>query len=394
MVGAETTSAEGAGADELAGKQVSIVRRVMIAVAASGVALVFVGLMVAGIGFLHLRAAAEASPEVHPPVPVETQVVKIQNSYKETTKYIGRLEPARQTSLAFERGGLVTAVLRDEGDTVKAGDVIAKLDTAQLEAGRRQLEAQVRELEARRDLAKLTLGRQNTLKSKGWSPEQRFDEAEASVSQLNAAIDQVKARIASTDIDIAKSAISAPFSGVVSARMMDEGAVVNAGAPILTLLESGHRQARVGLPPDVAAKLDQAVAYVIQAGDVKLRATVHSIRPDLQSGTRTSTVLFDVSGADGVPFGEIVALALDREIEGRGAWVPLAALKESHRGLWGVLTVSEIDGQSVVRSQAAEILHVNGEAAFIRGTFGDGERIVSGGTNRVVSGQRVALSAQ
>ena len=109
----------------------------------------------------------------------------------------------------------MTVVLKDEGDTVAAGEVVATLDTSQLEASRRQREAQIRELEARRDLAKLTLDRQSKLQKNGWSPEQRLDEARATLAELRAAIDRVKAQVASIDIDIGKSQLRAPFAGVM-----------------------------------------------------------------------------------------------------------------------------------------------------------------------------------
>jgi RND family efflux transporter MFP subunit len=383
----ELTSAE-------TSKPESWLRRALLGTATSLVALAFIGAMSAGITALHLRSDAEAGPQRPLPTPVETLTIEMQDSYKEAGRYVGRLEPARQTALAFERGGLVTSVLKDEGDRVAAGEPVAKLDTAQLEATRDQLEAQVRELTARRRLATLTLDRQSKLQKKGWSPEQRLDEAQASLSELTAGIDRVKAQIASIDIDIAKSKITAPFDGIVSSRSIDEGAVVAAGTPLLTVLEADRRQARIGLPPEVTTKLDPARNYVLDTGDGELQARLHTQRPDLQAGTRTVTVLFDVTGKSSVPFGEIVTLTLDTEIRTRGTWVPLAALSEGHRGLWNILTVVTREGQRITQSEAVEILHIDGEQAYVRGTFQPGAEIVSGGTNRVVTGQRVALARE
>ncbi|MFA9476185.1 MAG: efflux RND transporter periplasmic adaptor subunit [Filomicrobium sp.] len=364
----------------------------LIGTAASLVALLFVGLMGAGTTVLYLRAAAEAGPQRPLPTPVETLTVEMQDSYQETSRYVGRLEPARQTALAFERGGLVTSVFKDEGDRVVAGETIAQLDTAQLEATRDQLEAQERELKARRRLATLTLDRQSKLQKKGWSPEQRLDEAEASLGELTAGIDRVNAQISSIDIDIAKSNITAPFNGIVSIRSIDEGAVVAAGTPLLTVLEADRLQARIGLPPEVAVKLDPSRTYKLGTHAGELEARIDTKRPDLQAGTRTVTVLFDVSGESKVPFGEIVTLALDTRIKTRGTWVPLAALNEGHRGLWNVLTVVTRDGQQLAQNETVEILHIEAESAYVRGTFQPGAKIVAGGTNRVVTGQRVALA--
>ena len=266
------------------------------------------------------------------------------------------------------------------------------LDTAQLEASRKQREAQIRELEARLDLARLTLERQTKLRENGWSPEQRFDEATTALDELSAAIDRVKAQVSSIDIDIEKSQLKAPFDGVIAARSIDEGAVIAAGTPILTILEDGHRQLRVGLPPEVAAKLDETKTYQVQTRAGPVSARLYASRPDLQSATRTVTALFDVKTADATPFGEIVTLLLEREIDERGAWVPLAALQESDRGLWSLLTVAEEDGKPIVRREAAEVLHVDGAQAYVRGTFEPGASVIANGTNRVVPGQLVALA--
>lgn len=357
----------------------------------------FLGLAVAGVAALQARSASEALPKPHPPVAVQTLKLELEPSYRETVRYVGQLEAARQTALAFERAGLVTLVRKDEGDAVGAGEVVATLDTAQLEASRKQREAQIRELEARRDLAKLTLDRQSKLQKNGWSPEQRLDEAEASLAELSAAIDRIKAHITSIDIDIGKSQLKAPFDGVIAERTIDEGAVIAAGNPILTVLEAGHRQMRVGLPPAVAAKLDPAQIYHVETSTGPISARLYASRPDLQGATRTVTALFDVSSQVGTrfsetPLGGIVTLVLDSVIEERGAWVPLVALKESDRGLWSLLTVTEQDGKPVVRREAAEVLHVDGAHAYVRGTFKPGASVISNGTNRVVPGQFVAVA--
>jgi RND family efflux transporter MFP subunit len=241
-------------------------------------------------------------------------------------------------------------------------------------------------------LARLTLDRQVKLRKNGWSPEQRLDEASTALDELSAAMDRVKAQIESIDIDIQKSQLKAPFDGVIAARSIDEGAVIVAGTPILTVLEDGHRQLRVGLPPEVAAKLDEAKSYRVQTSAGPAEARLYASRPDLQSATRTVTALFDVTTGEATPFGEIVTLVLERDIEERGAWVPLVALQESDRGLWSLLTVAVQDGEPVVRREAAEVLHVDGAHAYVRGTFEPGASVIANGTNRVVPGQRVALA--
>ncbi|MEQ8825427.1 MAG: efflux RND transporter periplasmic adaptor subunit [Filomicrobium sp.] len=368
-----------------------VLRTLLSATVVLSATALFIGLAAGGIALLHARAQAEPKHEIAPPVGVTTQKLQLVDGYDRVAGYTGRLEPARETNVAFERAGLILSIAPDEGDKVSAGDVIAKLDTARLKVNRQRLEARQRELAAQLKLADLTLGRQSKLEKRGWSPEQRLDEARTNRSQLLAGIDQVKAEIAALDIDLEKSELRAPFGGKIASRFVDEGAVVAAGTAVVRLLESDRRQARIGLPPQLAATLNGDQTYTLVAGAKKLAAKLSSQRPDLQTGTRTVTVLFEVAdGANGVAFGDLVRLDLKTRVKERGAWVPLVALKEGRRGLWTILTVDRSDGSEVVRPESVEVLYSRGDEVFVRGTFRDGAEILTNGTDRVVAGQRVA----
>ncbi len=371
-----------------------LLRRAGLAFTNTLMAIVFLGSMAAGVWLLHVRAGARPGPDNHPPLTVETLKIVPQASYVTTSSYVGRLEPARQTNLAFERAGLVLRVDPEEGSAVRSGDVVAELDTDQLHARRDQLEAQQRELMARRKLAILTRDRKKTLRKKGWSSDQRYDEAHANVEELSAAIERVGAQIGATDIDIRKSKLVAPFDGIISARAIDEGAVIAAGTTIMTLLETDHRQVRVGLPPEMADKLETTRTYKMRAGEHILIGTLTARRPDLQSGTRTVTALFDVTNADELIFGDLVTLELETTVPEAGAWVPLSALKEGHKGLWTLMVVDNNETSPILRNEAVEILHAKGPSVYVRGTFQPGAEVLANGTNRVTSGQRVAVAKE
>lgn len=357
-------------------------------------AAIFVSLAAGGIAALHMRASAEATVEPNPPISVAVQRISISEGYAVGERFAGRLEPARQTRLAFERGGLVTSILVEEGDKVSRRALIAKLDTAKLEAERRRLEAQKREIESRLALARATLKRQQALTKKGWQSEQRYDAARFSVSELTAGIERIDAAIRTMDIDIEKSSLKLPFTGTIAARFIDEGTVVEAGTPVVEVMETARRQVRVGVSVEAAGDLEVGRHYQLISGQKTFRGRLISKRPDLQTGTRTVAVLFETSQASDVPFGEIVELSLERQIRTRGFWLPVAALSEGRKGLWSVLTVVEEDDQETIVREAVEVLHVEGRRVFVRGTLSDGARVVRGGTNRVIPGQRVAAAAQ
>jgi RND family efflux transporter MFP subunit len=360
------------------------------------IAALCVAAMVGGTLLLHARAEADAPAEPNPPVKVSTNQIALQTTYAITRTFVGRIEAARETQLAFELGGTVIAVAKDEGDTVAAGDTIARLDTAKLEARRRELAAQRKELEARLALAQATSRRQETLQRKGWAADQRFDEARFQVLEVLAAIGRIDAAIESLDVDLAKSVLKAPFAGRVTRRAIDDGAIVAAGTPIVGLIETDGARIRVGLSQSAAAKMKPGTTYPFRVSaregeTATLDATLTRLRPDLDQRSRTVTALFEIAGPTDATFGSVVTLVLGDRIEATGAWVPLAALSEGERGLWTLLAVDTDDAGAVVRREAVEVLHVSDGRAFVRGSMPDGTRFIVNGVNRVTPGQHVAL---
>lgn len=362
---------------------------------------------------VYARASAEDPRAPTPPLPVRAADVVVSPFYEVTSRHAGRIEPARETRLAFERGGLLTSIAVEEGARVSAGVVVAALDTELLDAALDRQRAELRRLEARLDLAERTSARQGALADRGFSSNQRFDEARFEAQALAAEIDAVNAQIRATEIDLKKSRLRAPFAGVVGARMVDEGAVVSAGQGVAMLQEIARPQARIGAPPDVAERLAAALAapggaaraYVIEAAGRRFRARLAAVRPDLDPSARTVTALFDLladeDGRGETPaMGEVARLELKTRIDAPGAWIPLSALQEGVDGLWTVNTLrpalsedgATAPGERIVGREAVEVVHVEGGRAFVRGSLRDGDTIIAAGVNRVAPGQRVSIA--
>lgn len=359
------------------------------------VAALFIGLAGGGIAALHLRAESQVTAGVRPPIPVATETISMENAYRIVDRFVGRLEPARETSLGFERAGLVMEMLVEEGDRVERGQLLARLDVEPLEAERAQMVAEREERVADLQLARLTSERQQRLHQEGHASAQRYDEARLAVESLGAAIVRIEAAIRGIDIDLDKSLLRAPFAGRIAERQLDEGRVVSAGTPLFRLLESDRPQARIGLSPEVAGRLAVGEEVTLESDSWSQPARLLALRPDLVSGTRTVPALFALQGVNVLPFGEVVELAVPREVVADGAWVPLSALSEGPKGLWQILTVVEDDsGDLQVGREAVDILHVDGSRAYVRGTLADGMRIVVSGSNRVVPGEPVVLAAE
>jgi RND family efflux transporter MFP subunit len=366
-------------------------------VARGFVAIAFLSAMLGGTALLYQRAAASqaASRYQSRPMPVETLNVEQSKAYEIIDHFIGRLEPARQAKLSFEHDGLLTIVLVEEGERVNAGAVLATLDTSLLEANLERHSAQKARILADLELSRRTEKRQRSLQQKGHASAQKLDQARFGTKALMASLAAVKAEIRRVQIEIGKSTLLAPFSGIIGARYLDNGTTVAAGAGVLELMESARPRARVGLPPDAANGLKAGDPVTLQSRGRALSGKVYAVRPDLTTSTRTVGVLIDVMDAPPVVFGDTVRLEVRRQVVSEGYWLPVSALAEGEKGLWTVFTLRS-DGDSVfqVGRESVELLHVADDRAYVRGTIRTGQRVISDGINRIVVGQSVILGAE
>ncbi|GFE50368.1 RND transporter MFP subunit [Roseobacter cerasinus] len=353
-----------------------------------------IGLMILGQTVLADRAAEVEAPPATAPLAVTALPLTLEDGYHVTRRFPGQIEAAQRTTMAFEQGGTVAMIAVDEGATVQAGDLIARLDTRLIAAEQARLTAARRALEAQAELARRTTTRQTELRNRGFASNQAVDNVTLQLAELEARIAEIDASLVSVDLQLEKSQLHAPFDGTVATRLVDTGGAVGAGQTILSLVETAGAQMRVGLSPNIVAGLEDATNLEAVFAEDRYPVTLASVLPELDSATRTRTVLLDFEGGALPPLRETGTLILQQYVAERGAWVPLSALQDAPRGLWQVMILTETKGQMTVATEAVEVLFSDGARAYVRGTFADGTRIIPDGPHRVVAGQPVRLTAE
>ena len=354
----------------------------VLAAAAALVAVVGLG----GCSAAESRVAAE-------PVPLFVETLQTQElaSYEVRRVFSGAVRSRRTSQLGFERPGLVASVHVDEGDVVQEGQLIAKLDTAQLRAARKRIAASLKEAQAGVGISTLTAERLQKLADEQYISRQSADEARFSLEAAEAKRMELRAALAQIDVDLEKSKLVAPFSGIVSTRLVDEGTVVGAGSPVVRFRESDECEAVIGVPRTIALEIGSLQELVLDGRSFE--AEVTALVNDVNARTRTITVILelpqDIAAAD----GQVVDLVHRRRIADRGFWVPTTALTEGIRGTWAVYSVKPDGDVGVVRREAVEVLHAETKRAFVRGTIESSDRVIAEGLHRVVPGQRVLVSS-
>ncbi|MEQ8209248.1 MAG: efflux RND transporter periplasmic adaptor subunit [Lacipirellulaceae bacterium] len=402
-------------------------------------------------------ASAESEEiETNTPLPVSTFTVEQINSYVRQRDYTGILRESRRSQLGFQRGGEVVELSVDEGDRVEADQVIGKLDTRHIEARREHLKAQ--RLEAEAILLELVNGpRKETIAAKraeletlraqlkvlekqlarraklvqGASVSQEeyetyLHETEAAAARVTmverqleelvvgtrqekktaqqARLDQINALLEDLDHDAEDALLRAPYAGRIASRMVDEGIVIQAGTPVVEIVDDTHLEAWVGLPASTAATLSKGSTHTLLVDGYSVQAEVSSLAPEVDRTTRTRNVILDLvadagSGESGPLPGQVFRFAAEQRVEKNGYWVPTTALSRSTRGLWSVFVVEPAEEgtstagsrQGKIARRDVELLDNVDDRSFVRGTLRPGDQVVTSGTHRVVVGQRVVV---
>jgi RND family efflux transporter MFP subunit len=366
-------------------------------------------------------------------------------------RYRGTIEPSKSADLSFRRGGRLAAIHVREGDKVKLGQLLANLETNDVQATIRGIESRVKEAEAvlaeqeagprqesikaakailkeresALNLAKLTLDRELRLLKSEASSRQSYDEAqtawdrtsadvEAAREQLNellagtraeqinaqkARIDALKAQLDDLRVQLDDCQLIAPFSGVVSIRYVDEGIIASPERPVLKLLQVDPLEARFGVSPKDAAQFRVGQQVMLSATGVKTRATISRIEPELDQATRTQGLIVSIdqnlensaSSTAGLIPGQTVSLAFDESASDDSIWVPVQSLSRSVRGLWSVYKLSASkDDQWTVERHIVQVVEVDDQLCQIKGgTIQTGDLVVSEGLHRLTPGMVV-----
>ena len=340
-----------------------------------------------------------ATPLSFAELTVSYVTVTPQAEFSTNRVYAGTSRAARRAELGFKRGGEVATVMVDLGDSVAAGQLLAQLDTRALASDLRRAQSEEvlaaanrRSASAQTELAANTERRVRALRANGNVSQQAFDEAHlqyrvsrAQLEVAQASLGRAQAAVEAMEVALSEAEIRAPFGGVIQARHVDEGSQIGPGSPALSLVEKSKREAHIGIPESAVTSLTVGDAYTINWQNVSASAQLRSLLPEVNPNTRTVTAVFTVADQR-IPLGAVVELSLRQRVPGNGFWVPIDALTAMDRGLWGVFI---IDAENIVQQRLVEIVHNEGDRAFVRGLLSTSDRVVATGTQRIVAGQRV-----
>jgi membrane fusion protein (multidrug efflux system) len=308
------------------------------------------------------------------PVPVEiAQVAKrpIQASYHGTAA----LEAPNEAQVVAKTSGVLLQLNAEEGDKVKAGQVLARIDPERPRLEVQRAEAMLRKLEAE-------LARSKELYERKLIAADLFEKIRFDVATQRAAYDMARLELSYTNI-------VAPIDGVIAQRMVKQGNLIQLNSTLFRVVDTRELEAVLNVPERELATLREGLAVTMEVDALRgktFKGIIDRVSPvvDAGSGTFRVTCSFDSNGAlkPGM-FGRI-GVIYDQRAD--ALTIPRTALLED-AGESAVFAVR--DGAAV--RVPIELGYVNGELAEIRSGLNEGDSVVTAGKVTLRDGIKVEV---
>jgi membrane fusion protein (multidrug efflux system) len=211
----------------------------------------------------------------------------------------GSIQPERKADLRAEISAIVLQVLKENGDPVKRGDVLVKLDETSIRDGLLSAEASLRAATQALDQSQRALDRQKTLRTSGMATLQSMDDAEVRRNSAQSELSAARARVVAARQQVERTVVRAPFDGIVSDRKVSNGDTASIGKELLKVIDpaSMRFEGNVGADMISAVKVGQPVLYRVNGyGNKNFTGVVKRIDPSANDVTRQVEVLVGLTG--------------------------------------------------------------------------------------------------
>lgn len=309
----------------------------------------------------------------------------------ETRRYTGTVVPRTEVPEAFRVGGKVAARLVDVGERVEKGQILARLDPADLELQLAQRRAERRAAQTGLETAEAEAERARTLFERGHVTKAALDQRLLARDEARSRLDQAERleRLAANQRDYA--VLRATTAGAVSAAPVEVGQVVTAGQTVVTVARLDAKEVEVAIPESRLADLEGSTARAtLWAGERSYAAKLREIAPEADGTSRTYPVRFAIPQADAaMRLGMTATVALSKGDPAPVARVPMTALLNDGRG--AVVFVVDPDADTLSR-RPVTVAAYHANEAIIDSGLRQGERIVTLGVQKLEDGARVRVS--
>lgn len=228
----------------------------------------------------------------------------------------GAIQPARRADLRAEVAAVVLQVAKDNGERVRTGDLIIRLDATAIRDSLTSAEEALRAAQQSFEQTERVLARQRTLNQQGMTSMQALEDAEIRRNAAQSELAAAKARVVTARQQVARTEVHAPFDGVVSERKVSVGDTVQVGRELVKVIDPASMRFEGQVSADRLGelKLGQPVSFRINGfGDAEFRGKLARI--DAAANPTTRQVEVTVEFNDKAKAPQVAGLYAEGRVE-------------------------------------------------------------------------------
>lgn len=330
---------------------------------------------------------AAKAPEQAPRTTSISVAVADATEVEVTEESVGYVESHTVPTVSAEVGGRVLDVTVDAGDTVSAGQVLARIDAEDYDAELRSQRGEVNRLTALIENQQRLVKRFRSLEEDAFVSQTALDDAESNLRALREQLHTARARLEIAGRNRARTEVLAPVDGRIQQRMVSAGSYVDKGAPLFQISALDRLTVYLPFPETVAARLHsgQEVQLTTPTSDTPVTGQITELRPMIGTTNRAVEAVVEVQNPGAWRPGASVAgrLVLERR---PGVLVPDLSLVLRPAG--NVVYVIEDD---TARQRVVEVGERLGKQVEIRSGVEGGERVAADGAHFLSDGAPVRV---
>lgn len=300
------------------------------------------GLALCGLTMLLLACSSDEQQGAAPTGPraLPVTVTELQaETVAVTERTLGSIVSKHSPTLSAELGARVMRILVDEGEQVLEGQLLLVLDDGDFRLERQRALADIQRLQALSENQQRRLDRNRSLLQQKLVSQSDVDQADADLRALQGQLAATRAQLAQAELHIGRTQVSAPITGRVERRWVDEGDWAGQGAPLLHLSSDAVLRAQLPFPEQLAG--------LLRAG---LMVSLHSpAAPELT----VETVITELRPAVGASRA-LIAMA---EFDNPGGWRPGASV-DAELALYHYPDAILVPDLSVVQRPVGMVVYV------------------------------------
>ena len=364
------------------------------------VALAVIGVAALGTGGARYMKGDTAQAVMKPSAPVVTELAASETfavrrtDLRFTVPLAGTLRPIDQTTLKSEVAAKVSEVLVQEGQPVKKGDVLVRLDTEDLTS---RLDERVANLESSK--AQLALAEKNrsmklSLQQKGYAAQATVDEVESAYRTAQASVRAMQAQVDLARKSLENAVVRAPMDGFVSERAVNPGDKVPVDGKLIVIVKLSRLEIEAPVPTNEIALVavgQKALFRVPGLEGREFNGLIERINPTTKAGSRSIPVYIRVENGDQILRGGMFATGdiVVREVEDVVAIPPEAVRGDpSHR------YVLKIDGETISRQPIEVSQDATANLVAVASGLAAGDTIVSAPSITLEPGTPVSIDGR